>query len=336
MSTDEGNRTNGANAAAKRAGDKHDDTKHIIQSLAVNLTIASVKTVAAVFTKSGSMLAEALHSFSDCGNQILLLVGVRQARKPATASHPFGYGRAIYFWSFMVALMLFLGGGVFSIYEGLHKIREPEPIERAWLGILILVVSLALEGTATISNIKELNKRRGSKRFFQYLKETTDSDLVVVFGENSAAVLGLFFAIIALLLASVTGDGRWDGFGSCIIGLVLVGVAVFLAIEVSSLLLGESAPQEITEAAHQTAKRFDAIERVLNIVTMQQGPGEVLVHVKIAFVPTLSIEEVCRVINEFESELRQIRSEIRWVFVEPDTPKTPSQLTGYTFGATSP
>jgi cation diffusion facilitator family transporter len=312
--------------ADKAAGGKHEDTSHIIQSLVVNVAIALVKTVAAVLTKSGSMLAEALHSFSDCGNQILLLVGVRQARKPATTSHPFGYGRALYFWSFMVALMLFLGGGSFSIYEGIHKIREPEPIERPWLGIAILVISLGLEGTATISNIKELNARRGSKPFFRYLKDTTDSDLVVVFGENSAAVFGLMFAIVSVLLAGATGDGRWDGIGSCAIGLVLVGVALFLAVEVSSLLLGEAAAPEITEAARASASQFREIEKVLNIVTMQQGPGEVLVHIKVAFSPDLSIEEACRVINEFEVALRRARSEVRWVFVEPDIEKRPSQL----------
>jgi cation diffusion facilitator family transporter len=307
-------------------GDKHEDSGHIIQSLVVNLLIATVKAVAAYFTKSGSMLAEALHSFSDCGNQLLLLVGVWQAKKPADNTHPFGYGRAIYFWSFMVALMLFLGGGAFSIYEGVHKIREPEPVERVWLGVGILAVSLALEGAATLSNIRELNKRRGKRGFFQYLKDTTDSDLVVVFGENSAAVLGLFFAIAALVLAATTGDGRWDGIGSCAIGLVLVGVAAFLAIEVSSLLLGEAAPPEITEAAHEIAEKFPELEKVLNVITMQQGPGEVLVHVKIAFIPTLTVEEACRVINNYEAALREARSEVRWVFVEPDIPQTPSQL----------
>jgi cation diffusion facilitator family transporter len=312
--------------ASETKGDKHEDSGHIIQSLVVNLLIATVKAVAAFFTKSGSMLAEALHSFSDCGNQILLLVGVRQAKKPADETHPFGYGRAVYFWSFMVALMLFLGGGAFSIYEGVHKIREPEPVERVWLGIGILVVSIALEGSATLSNIRELNRRRGKKGFYQYLKDTTDSDLVVVFGENSAAVLGLLFAIAALSLAALTGDGRWDGIGSCLIGLVLVGVAAFLAIEVSSLLLGEAAPPEITEAAHEVATKFAALDKVLNVVTMQQGPGEVLVHVKIAFTPTLTVEEACGVINDYEAALREARPEIRWVFVEPDIPKTPSQL----------
>ena len=307
-------------------GDAHEGTGHIIQSLVVNLLIATVKAVAAFFTKSGSMLAEALHSFSDCGNQILLLVGVRQAKKPADERHPFGYGRAVYFWSFMVALMLFLGGGAFSIYEGVHKIREPEPVERVWLGIGILAVSLLLEGGATLSNIRELNKRRGKKGFYQYLKDTTDSDLVVVFGENSAAVLGLVFAIAALGLAATTGDGRWDGIGSCAIGVVLVGVAAFLAVEVSSLLLGESAAPEIAEAARETAKKFPELASVLNIVTMQQGPGEVLVHVKIAFTPALTVEDACQIINDYEAALREARPEVRWVFVEPDIPRTPSQL----------
>ena len=306
--------------------DKEHGVGHIIQSLAVNLLIAAVKAVAAYFTKSGSMLAEALHSFSDCGNQILLLVGVRQAKKPPDERHPFGYGRAVYFWSFMVALLLFSGGGVFSIYEGIHKLREPEPVERVWLGIGILAVSMFLEGGACLSNIREMNKRRKDKPFFRYMKDTTDSDLIVVFGENAAAVLGLGFAILALALAALTGDGRWDGAGSVAIGIVLVGVAVFLATEVSSLLIGESADPDITAATKELVQEFPDLERVLNVVTMQQGPGEVLVHVKLAFTPTLNIEQACLVINDFEKRLRAKRPEIRWVFVEPDIPKTPSSL----------
>ncbi|HXU83686.1 MAG TPA: cation diffusion facilitator family transporter, partial [Polyangia bacterium] len=289
--------------------------------------LALVKAVAAGFTHSGAMLAEALHSFSDCGNQILLLIGVRQARRPPDLRHPFGYGRAAYFWSFMVALMLFLGGGVFSIYEGVHKIREPEPVERVWLGLVILAVSLVLEGAATISNVRELNRRRGRRPFFKYLRDTTDSDLVVVFAENSAAVLGLTLAIAALGLAALTHDGRWDGFGGIGIGLVLVGVAIFLAVEVSSLLLGEAAAPEIAEAARDTARQLPALEQVLNVVTMQQGPGEVMVHVKVAFVPSLSIEEACRQINDFEARLRRARPEIRWVFVEPDIPLPAARMT---------
>ncbi len=308
------------------AADKDHGTGHIIQSLAVNLAIAIVKAGAAVYTKSGAMLAEALHSFSDCGNQILLLVGVRQARKPADEKHPFGYGRAVYFWSFMVALLLFLGGGAFSIYEGVHKVMHPEAVENVFVGLGILAVSLVLEGGATLSNIKELNRRRGEKPFMRYLRDTTDSDLVVVFGENSAAVLGLALAILALGLAAVTHDGKWDGIGSIAIGLVLVGVAVFLAVEVSSLLLGEAADPEVVAAAKDIVREMPDLEQVLNIVTMQQGPGEVIVHVKLSMTPSLTIERACELINDFEARFRKARPEARWVYVEPDIPRTTSEL----------
>ena len=261
-------------------------TGHIIQSLGINLLIAIVKGIAAFFTKSGAMLAEALHSFSDCGNQALLLLGVKQARKPPDASHPFGYGRALYFWSFLVALMLFVGGGVFSIYEGIHKVLEPEPVQKVWLGFLILGISLSLEGAATLSNIKEIKKRQGKRRFFQYLRDTKDSDLVVVFGENSAAVLGLILAMIALGLASITGDGRFDGGGSIAIGLVLIFVAAFLAFEVKSLLLGEAADESVAEAATELVKQVPLFERVIHLRTAQQGAGEVLLAIKVPFLRT--------------------------------------------------
>lgn len=306
--------------------EKEHGTGHIIQSLLVNVAIALVKAGAAWYTRSGAMLAEALHSFSDCGNQILLLVGVKQAKKPPDEKHPLGYGRSVYFWSFMVALLLFLGGGSFSIYEGVHKVIHPEPVENVLVGVGILAVSLLLEGGATLSNIKELNKRRGDKPFMQYLRDTTDSDLVVVFGENAAAVLGLGFAILALALAELTGNGRWDGIGSIAIGLVLVGVALFLAVEVSSLLIGEAADPEIVAAAKKIVREMNDLEEVLNIVTMQQGPGEVLVHMKISMTPSITVERACDLINEFEAKFRALRPECRWVYVEPDIPRTPSEL----------
>ena len=298
-----------------------DSTSHIVQSLFVNVAIAIIKGIAAVLTRSGSMLAEALHSAADCGNQILLLMGVRSSKRPPDAEHPLGYGRDVYFWSFMVALLLFSGGGVFSIYEGIHKIHEPEKVERVWLGMLILGISIVLEGASLASNIREINRRRGGKPFMKYLHDTKDSDLIVVFGENAAAVLGLFFALIALVLADKTGDGRWDGIGSVVIGVVLVGVAVFLAREVKSLLLGESADAEIAEAARKIAAEHPNLERVLHLVTIQQGPGEVLVSIKVAFTSGLVIDDVCRSINEFEAKLRAARPEVRWLYVEPDIPR---------------
>src|SRR5215468_5653095 len=185
-----------------------ESTGEILKSLAVNVIIAASKGVAAFITGSGAMLAETLHSFADCGNQLLLLQGVRATRRPPDRAHPFGYGRAMYFYSFIVALLLF-GGGVFSIYEGVRKLEHPEPVEDAGVALIILVVSIALEGWSTIGNIRTMNQRRGSTAFFRYLRATKDSDLIVVFGENSAAVLGLACAMAALGLAQATGDGRW-------------------------------------------------------------------------------------------------------------------------------
>lgn len=293
-------------------------TSHILQSLAVNAAIAVFKGGAAVYTGSGALLAETIHSFADCGNQLLLLLGVKAAAKEPDRRHPLGYGRSLYFWSFMVALLLFVGGGVFSIYEGIHKLLVPEPVENVWVGVVILGFSLALEGWSTLSNILELNKRRKGVPFFRYLRETKDSDLIVVFGENSAATLGLFFALAALGLSYVTHDARWDAAGSLVIGLVLVGVAVFLAVEVKSLLVGEAADPEIDQHARDVVDKHEKLKEVLRFITIQQGPGEVLVACKIRLESSLTADEVCEAINEFERQLRSRCPEVRWCFVEPD------------------
>lgn len=301
------------------AGDH--STAHIVQSLIANAAIACAKAVAAVLTGSGAMLAETLHSAADCGNQLLLLLGVRMSRRPPTEKHPLGYGRSLYFWSFMVALLLFSGGGVFSVYEGLHKLDHSEAVESPMIAVVILGLSLVIEGWATLKNIIEMNRRRGPKPFFRYLRETKDSDLVVVFGENSAAVLGLMLALAALGLASVTGDPRWDAIGTLAIGVVLIGVAVFLAVEVKSLLVGESADPEIGAAAEALAVEDPKITRVLRLITVQQGPGEVLVAMKLGFEPGIPFEELAQTINAFETRLRAKCPEIKWCFVEPDVPR---------------
>ncbi len=293
-------------------------TGHIIQSLVVNLLIASAKGVAAVFTRSGAMLAETIHSFSDCANQALLLLGVKKSSRPPDERHPLGYGRELYFWSFMVAMLLFSVGGMFSIYEGFHKMQHPEPPEHLMWGIGILVFSIALEGYATFSNIKELNARRGGTGFLRYLRETKDSDLVVIFGENSAAVLGLAVAIASMLAAHFTGDGRWDALGSILIGVILIGVAIFLSREVKSLLIGEAADPVISETARQIAVDHPDINKLINCITIQQGPGEVLACVKIKCEPHLTAVEVSGLINQFEARLREACPEVRWLYIEPD------------------
>ncbi|MBK9754895.1 MAG: cation diffusion facilitator family transporter [Nannocystis sp.] len=297
-------------------------TSHIIQSLMVNLIIAAAKGVAALLSGSGSMLAETLHSFADCGNQLLLLLGVKKSRHAPTAAHPLGYGRALYFWSFMVALLLFTGGGVFSIYESIHKLGHPEPVGDMRLALAILGFSLVLEGWATLKNVQELNKRRKGRPFFRFLSDSKDSDLVVVFGENAAAVLGLGIALLAITLAALTGDGSWDAIGSLFIGVVLIGVALFLAIEVKSLIIGEAADPEIAEAVTTTAAEDPRLTRVLHMITIQQGPAEVLLIMKASFAPGLSVEDVARAINDFEDRLRGRCPEVRWSFIEPDVPRS--------------
>jgi cation diffusion facilitator family transporter len=291
---------------------------HVVQSLLVNVAIALAKGVAAFFTGSGALLAEAIHSFADCTNQVLLLVGLRQARRPPDPAHPLGYGRNIYFWSFIVALLLFSGGGVFSIYEGIHKLHEPEPVERVWLGFVILGFSLLLEGGSALSNVKELRARAAGVPFFKYLRLTKDSDLVVVFGENAAASLGLLLAMGALGAAAATGDSRWDAVGSLAVGVVLVGVALFLGIEIKELLVGESADPGVDAAVHAAAAAQPLFGRVLHLLTLQQAPGEVIVLVKVAFQDGTSAAALSRAIDEFEVALRARRPDVRWCFVEPD------------------
>jgi cation diffusion facilitator family transporter len=291
---------------------------HIIQSLIVNVVIVVSKGFAAFMTGSGAMLAETIHSSADCANQVLLLFGVKQSSRPADTQHPFGYGMSVYFWSFMVAMLLFSIGGMFSIYEGVHKYNNPEPVHEIAWGIGVLLFAIALEGYATYSNVVELNKRKRQNSFFSYLRTTKDSDLIVIFGENSAAVLGLVIAIIALLVSYFTGDSRYDAMGSLAIGVVLILVAIFLAVEVKSLLIGESADSIILETIEAIIEKEPNITQVINCRTIQQGPGEVLVCVKIKCSPDLTTQSISLLINDFEEELRTLRPEVKWLYVEPD------------------
>lgn len=295
-----------------------ESTGEILKSLAVNVVIAASKGVGAVITGSGAMLAETLHSFADCGNQLLLLKGVRATRRPPDRTHPLGYGRNLYFYSFIVALLLFFGGGVFSIYEGVHKLEQPEPVENTGVALIILVVSIVLEGWSTLGNIRVMNQRRGQTGFVRYLRDTKDSDLIVVFGENSAAVLGLLFAMASLGLAYETGDARWDAVGSIAIGLVLVLVATFLAREVKSLLVGEAADPALLRCFEELAERDPHVERVLNVLTLQQGPGEIVVAAKLKFRSGMDSDALVEAINAFERELKARIPEVRWSFIEPD------------------
>jgi len=301
-------------------------SSEVIKSLAVNALIASSKGVAAAITGSGAMLAETLHSFADCGNQILLLVGIKQSHRPPDAKHPFGHGRNMYFYSFIVALLLFTGGGMFSIHEGVEKLQHPEPVGDIGIALIILAISIALEGWSALGNVKEMNKRRGDTPFFRYLKESKDSDLIVVFGENSAAVLGLLFAFGAIVMAKETDDGRWDALGSLAIGVVLVCVAIFLAREIKALLVGEAADPRLVDIVAGVADEHPHVERVVQLLSVQQGPGEVLVALKLKFKSGLEVDALVDSINDFEKRLRAKFPEAKWCFIEPDREIAPDDV----------
>jgi cation diffusion facilitator family transporter len=293
-------------------------TGYIFRALAANGAIAISKGVGAVITGSAAMLAETLHSLSDCINQLLLLLGIRQARKPPSAKYPLGRGRELYFWSFMVAMLLFLGGGAYSMYEGIHKLQHPTPVDNPWLAIGILGGSLLLELWSMAGAMKAVNERRGDRPILKYLRETKDSDLVVITGEDFAACLGLALALAAVATSMVTGDPKWDAIGTLGIGVVLVGVAVFLAVEVKSLLVGEAADPVMTKQIQDIADDDPCIEKVLRCLTVQQGPGEIMVAMKLKMKADLTGKELVDAINKFEVRLQERMPEIKWSFVEPD------------------
>jgi len=291
---------------------------HILRALGANFAIAVAKGIGAAITGSGAMLAETLHSLSDCVNQLLLLLGLRQARRPPSPKYPLGQGRNLYFWSFMVAMLLFLGGGAYSVYEGIHKLRHPEPLHSPLVAIGILGFGLAVEGWAMAGALKVVGERKGKRSLVRYLRETKDSDLVVIFGEDFAAVVGLALALIAVGIAWATGDPTWDAVGTLAIGAVLISVAVFLAVEVKSLLLGEAADPGLVKVIEEVAAEDARIVKVLRALTVQQGPGEIMVACKLQFKDDILAGVLVDAINEFERRLQTRSPEVKWSFVEPD------------------
>src|SRR5918996_1364065 len=219
---------------------KADSVKTILYALAANLAIAAAKTVAAIFTGSSSMLAEAIHSYADSGNQGLLLWGMKQAKRPPSPDYPLGWGKAVFFWSFIVALVLFSLGGLFSVYEGWHKLAHPEDLSYPWVAVGVLVFGLAAEMVSLRACLHEVNKVRNGRSLWQWFRESRQSELVVILGEDLAALLGLALALLAVLVTIFTGNPIWDGLGSMAIGVVLILVAAGIAIEIKGLLIGQS------------------------------------------------------------------------------------------------
>jgi cation diffusion facilitator family transporter len=289
----------------------------ILYAFLANFGIALAKTWAAWLTGSGSMLAEAIHSYADTGNQVLLFLGLKQSQRPADAEHPLGYGKLSYFWSFVVALLLFSMGGVFSIYEGIHKLQHPEPLSQIWVAIVVLVLALILEGSSLFGALREIRKVRGVRPFREWLKHTRSSELVVVLGEDIGAQLGLILALGFLIMAAITGNPVYDAMGSICIGAVLLVISMFIASRVRSLLVGRSADPQRQETIDEIISGQEGIKRVFNTITMQFGPDTMLAS-KVEMHSGMSIEVAVQHINEMERELKERVPNLRWVFIEPD------------------
>jgi len=297
---------------------KADSIKTILFALGANFAIFVSKLVAAVLTGSGSMLAEAVHSLADCGNQGLLLLGLKRAKRPPTPDFPLGYGKAIYFWSFLVALLLFSVGGVFSVYEGLHKFSHPEPLKWPWLAVGVLVFGILAEGFSMWGCLTEVNKSRSEgQSLWRWFRDSRQSELIVVFGEDLAALLGLVFALIAILLTMFTGNPIYDAIGSIVIGVLLVVVAIFVAKEVQDLLIGQSVDPQQRVAMQRFLEQQPEIKRVFNLITLQLGP-EIMVAVKAEMNRFLSPRDMIEDINKVEARFKEQFPDIRWCFFEPD------------------
>jgi len=292
-------------------------SRAILYALAANSGIALAKTGAAIYTHSGSMLAEAIHSYADCGNQLLLLLGLRQSKKPPTKEHPLGYGKSSYFWSFMVAIMLFSMGGLFSIYEGWHKLHEPGELKQVWVGLLVLGFSIVLEAGSMYGCMREINKLRGDRPILKWLKTSRNAELVVIFGEDLAALLGLVVAFGFLLLAYLTGNPIFDAYGSMSIGIILICISVFVAIRVKVMLIGRSADPEIQEAVEKFIEEHPHTETPFNLITMQLGP-QFMLAAKVKLSDEVTMKEGVDQINALEASIRKKFPEVQWVFIEPD------------------
>lgn len=296
---------------------KADSVKTIFYALAANFAIFVAKLFAAIVTGSGSMLAEAVHSLADCGNQGLLLLGLKRAKQPPSPDFPLGYGKAIYFWSFLVALMLFSVGGIFSIYEGVHKLESHEPLKWAWLAVGVLTFGIIAEAFSMWGCMREVNKARGSQSLWHWFRNSRQSELIVIFGEDLAALLGLIFALVAVVATMITGNPVYDAIGSIGIGVLLIVIAVFIAVEVKALLIGQGVEPRVKEEMLKFLGERPEIKKVYNLLTLQLGP-DVMVAVKAEMSRFLSPRDMIDDINRVEAALRAQFPDVRWCFFEPD------------------
>ena len=292
-------------------------TRAIFYALGANGGIALAKLTAALLTGSGAMLAEAIHSVADCTNQVFLLIGIKEAKKPIDAAHPMGYGRVVYFWAMMVALLLFFVGGLFSVMEGIDHIRHPAELKSATIALIVLGVSVALEAFSLFGAMREIKKISNGKNFFRWFRETRQSELMVVAGEDIAALAGLAVAFVAITATALTGNPLWDALGSIAVGVLLMVVALFVTREVKAMITGESAAPEVRTAILAHIEARAEVDSVINLITLQWGE-QLMVAVQAKMHSQASDRALVDAINEVEASIQSRWPQAKWCFFEPD------------------
>ena len=293
-------------------------TKAVVAALMANTGIAISKFVAFAITGSTSMLSEAIHSVADALNQVLLLVGGKRSKRVADDQYQFGYGRVRYVYGFMVAIVLFVVGGIYSLYEGWHKWNHPEPVTDHWIAIGVLSIAIILETFSFRTAIVETNKVRGKRSFAKFVRDARQPELPVILLEDFGALIGLVFAMFGVSAAVITGDGRWDGMGAMAIGSLLIVIAIILVREMSAMLIGEGALPEEYDAVKAALESAPLVERVIHLRTLHVGPDALLVGAKIAITKQDSAQEIAQGIDEAERLLRIVVPSAQYVFLEPD------------------
>jgi cation diffusion facilitator family transporter len=292
-------------------------SRAVIAALGANLGIAVIKFIAFAITASTSMLAEGVHSLVDSGNQVLLLIGGKRSRRQATAEHPFGYGRDRYVYGFLVALMLFSAGGLFALYEGIHKILHPHPLESPIVAFAVLALAIVLESFSLRTAVHESRPLKGSSSWPEFIRRAKVPELPVVLLEDVAALVGLVLALFGVTMATITDNGVWDGIGTVCIGALLITVAVILVVETKSLLLGESASPAMVDAI-ATNLVGPGVERIIHLRTMHLGPEELLIGAKLAMSPSATLADAARAIDDAEQRVRTAVPSARVIYLEPD------------------
>ncbi|WP_395638165.1 cation diffusion facilitator family transporter [Pseudolysinimonas sp.] len=293
-------------------------TRAVVAALLANSGIAVAKFVAAGISGSASMLAEGVHSVADAGNQVLLLVGGRRAKKAADEEHPFGYGRERYVFAFVVAIILFSVGGMFSLYEGIHKLEAHEELNLPWIPLAVLAIAIALESFSLRTAVIEANKARGKDSLFAFIRHAKQPELPVILLEDIAALTGLAFAFVGVSLSLLTGDVIWDAIGTIAIGVLLIGVAVVLGIETKSLLVGEGATRADVAKIRAVFEGHKNVEAIIHMKTLYLGPDELMVAAKVAVAKTTKATEIAKAINEIEVSVREAVPLARVIYIEPD------------------